>query len=364
MSRMALNIAHFKKGAVGSLGGHNWYKRGEHDEHSNQDIDPARSKDNIALVLPEEGSFYQDVKSAVEQSTGRVTAASVWISEWVLYPPESLQNPLTADKEELRRFYGDALTWMREQGYHVKLAVVHMDETTVHAHIDTVPLTEDGRLSRKDIYTRVALNNIHTELAAHLANKGWDIQRGESTKEKQVRSKTIPEYKKDAERKKLQLIQETREAHTAAQMAKATNKTLESQVNALRGEAAALEARIEEADEWLNQLPDWPAYDQEAQRAWAVLEQLRQAMQHTFSKGLIFRNRKGEQALLEAIESCRDVIMSAISAMRGFEIREAVPPERQRTKAIRRGLDEAIRVAEQERQSARSLPKKRHEIER
>ena len=34
MSRMALNIAHFKKGAVGNLGGHNWYKRGEHDEHS------------------------------------------------------------------------------------------------------------------------------------------------------------------------------------------------------------------------------------------------------------------------------------------------------------------------------------------
>lgn len=214
MSRMALNIAHFKRGAVGSIGGHNWFKRGEKDEHSNQDIDPARSCNNIALHLPEQG-LYREVKSTVEQSTGRVTANSVWLSEWVLYPPEALQDPLTADKDELRRYYGDALEWMKEQGYQVKLAVIHMDETTVHAHIDTVPLTADGRLSRKDVYTRTALNEIHTDLAKHLAERGWDIQRGESTKDKQVRAKSVPEYKKDAEQKKLEALREVNEIEGA-----------------------------------------------------------------------------------------------------------------------------------------------------
>lgn len=261
MSRMALNIAHFKKGAVGSLGGHNWYKRGEHDEHSNQDIDPQRSKDNIALVLPEEGTFYQDVKATVEQSTGRVTAASVWVSEWVLYPPEELQDPRTADREKLRQYYGDALDWMREQGYLVKLAAIHLDETTVHAHIDTVPLNQDGRLSRKDIYTRKALNQIHTDLASHLAARGWDIQRGESSKEKQVRSVSVPEYKKQAEAAKKAALERVSEAESKVEALTGELGVLQQQLSVARQnaqnaaqEAEAAQARFLDIQEDLNHL--------------------------------------------------------------------------------------------------------------
>lgn len=207
MSKLAVHVEHFKRGAVGSLGAHNWYKRSAKDEHSNQDIDTSRSENNFALRLPEQG-LYREVKSLVEGSTGRVTSNSVWVSEWVVYPPEELQDPLTADPERLKQYFGDVLTWMDENGYKVPFAVVHMDETTVHMQADTVPLTADGRLSRKDVYTRAALNEIHTDLAKYLAERGWDIQRGESTKDKQVRAKSVPEYKKDAEQKKLEALRE------------------------------------------------------------------------------------------------------------------------------------------------------------
>lgn len=231
MSKMALHIEHYKRGAVGSIAGHNWYKRGDRDEHSNQDIDPARSKDNIALVLPEEGTFYQDVKATVEQATGRVTAASVWVSEWILYPPEDLQDPLTADKDKIHRYYSDALDWMRDQGYPVKLAAIHMDESTVHAHIDTVPLTEDGRLSRKDVYTRSAMSAIHTGLAKYLADKGWDIQRGESTKGKGVSAKTVKAYKAEAEKEKLRLQAELDTLKEQADQARQKAKELDQQID-------------------------------------------------------------------------------------------------------------------------------------
>lgn len=220
MSKLAVHIAHYKKGAVGSIAGHNWYKRGEHDEHSNQDIDQTRSKDNIALILPDGGTLYQSVKASVESSTGRVTSASVWVSEWCVYPPEQLQDPFTADKAEIERYYKDVLSWMKDNGYDVRLGVVHMDETTVHAHFDTVPLTKDGRLSRKDIYTRAALNSIHTDLAKYLSSKGWDIQRGESTKEKQVKSMSVPEYKKQAEAEKQSLVAEIQKDEKRAQDAR------------------------------------------------------------------------------------------------------------------------------------------------
>lgn len=253
MSRMALNIAHFKKGAVGSIAGHNWYKRGEKDQHSNQDIDPTRSKDNIGLVVPE-SSLYQDVKAMVDGAAGRVTANSVWLSEWVLYPPEQLQDPKTADRAELRRYYQDALDWMQQQGYHVRLAAVHLDETTVHAHIDTVPLTKDGRLSRKDVYTRANLNKIHTELAEHLASKGWDIQRGESTQGKQIRAQTVPEYKKQAEAEKMAALEQLQEAHEQAAIELDVVQTAQEMSGETLREVQALEERRDALRSEISQL--------------------------------------------------------------------------------------------------------------
>ena len=320
MSKMALHIEHFKQGAVGSIAGHNWYKRGAHDEHSNQDIDPARSKDNIALVLPEEGSFYQDVKATVEQATGRVTAASVWVSEWILYPPEELQDPFTVDKDRLRQYYSDAMDWMQAQGYQVKLVAIHMDESTVHAHIDTVPLTKDGRLSRKDVYTRSAMSAIHTGLSRYLADKGWDIQRGESTKGKGVSAKTVKEYKAEAEKEKLRLKAELDTLKAQADQARQKAEELEQQIDMAEirllgaqtaesaatslAEAARLEAeaaqeqasramqeaaqarqtaqeyadRIQEQEDTLQLISDYDTYCQEAQDISKSLEMLEQAV--------------------------------------------------------------------------------------
>lgn len=338
MSRMALNIAHFKKGAVGSLGGHNWYKRGSKDEHSNQDIDPERSKNNIPLVLPEDGTFYRNVKSLVDASTGRVTAASVWVSEWILYPPESLQDPKTADPMQLHRYYQDALEWMEQQGFHTQLAVIHMDETTVHAHIDTVPITEDGRLSRKDVYTRTALNQIHTDLAKHLAAKGWDIQRGESTKGKQVRAVSVPEYKKQAEEKKLALIGELGTMEVK-------KEELQEQLDQAEERLDQVDQQLQRANAWLQQIPGWPEYEAEAEAAWNTLERFRKLMQETFNSGWIFRNKKAEQGLLTAVEGVRDAIMAAVSALRGFEANWRVPEPQQRSKVITKSLDNMIQEA-------------------
>lgn len=403
MSRMALNIAHFKKGAVGSLGGHNWYKRGEHDEHSNQDIDPQRSKDNIALVLPEEGTFYQDVKSTVEQSTGRVTAASVWVSEWVLYPPEELQDPRTADKDKLRQFYGDALDWMREQGYLVKLAAIHMDETTVHAHIDTVPLTQDGRLSRKEVYTRAALNGIHTDLAAHLAAKGWDIQRGESTKDKQVRSVSVPEFKRQAEAAKLEAIQEAEKATQEALEAEARAKALEGQIGGLQAAQAQLQeqlaqdrerrqyeqarydelqrvntanlkiieendAIIREQEDTLRLIQTYEEYEGEAEAINQDMDLLEAAAKDLPGATRLFKTSEANawlQRMNQILKDIRRLIGAGIQRLQIFESRYVVD-ERLSEPAVKRAaaLDEQIFGAASRVQPGKSQGKGKDEIDR
>jgi Plasmid recombination enzyme. len=44
----------------------------------------------------------------------------------------------------------------------------HADETNDHLHMDTIPLTSDGRLSAKEMYSRVNLHSIQEELLVHM----------------------------------------------------------------------------------------------------------------------------------------------------------------------------------------------------
>lgn len=45
---------------------------------------------------------------------------------------------------------------------------LHRDETNDHIHIDTIPLTEDGRLSAKELYSRGILQSVQNELLEHM----------------------------------------------------------------------------------------------------------------------------------------------------------------------------------------------------
>lgn len=203
MSRLAYHAEHFKRGSVNALAQHNYQKRGKYDHHSNQDIDPSRSHLNVQLVAPE-ATMYKDIKKAIEERcTGRVTAGSNWLSETIVYPPDDILD----NRDNCISYFRDVLEWHKiEFGEeNIKSSVAHFDETTPHLHTDLIPFTEDGRLSSKEVFARNNLYRHHTELAAYLQDRGWDIQRGESTKDKQVKSKSVPGYKKEAERRKLEL---------------------------------------------------------------------------------------------------------------------------------------------------------------
>ncbi len=60
-------------------------------------------------------------------------------------------------------------------------AVVHMDERTPHMHLTFVPLTEDNRLSAKEILgNRASLSRWQDDFHAHMVEKYPDLERGES----------------------------------------------------------------------------------------------------------------------------------------------------------------------------------------
>ena len=86
-------------------------------------------------------------------------------------------------RAEIRVFFEEALNFLEQHQSKETIisAVVHMDEKTPHMHLCFVPLTEDGRLSAKDIMgNKKKLTWWQDEFWKHMVKKFPDLERGES----------------------------------------------------------------------------------------------------------------------------------------------------------------------------------------
>ncbi|PBG46524.1 MobV family relaxase, partial [Clostridioides difficile] len=86
-------------------------------------------------------------------------------------------DTLRADSQ--REFCQDSVKWFcdrygADRGLN---ATVHMDETTPHLHIGVMPITPDGRLSAKAIFTKTEMKAIQTECARDVGEK-YGLERG------------------------------------------------------------------------------------------------------------------------------------------------------------------------------------------
>jgi len=81
----------------------------------------------------------------------------------------------------------EKVIWRLLKGFHkigkenIFTAVVHLDEKTPHMHLCFTPITQDGRLSAKDIIgNRTQLTQWQDDFFAHMVKAYPDLERGES----------------------------------------------------------------------------------------------------------------------------------------------------------------------------------------
>ena len=89
-------------------------------------------------------------------------------------------------KDEIKAYFQEALDFIQEHQDPKTIisAVVHMDEKTPHMHLSFVPLTEDGRLSAKEIVgNKKKLTQCQDSFWEHMVKKYPDLERGESASE-------------------------------------------------------------------------------------------------------------------------------------------------------------------------------------
>ena len=179
-------------GTVGAMGAHQARTR------PTPNADPALLARNEWLVRPE-GGLVDAVRTRIERAetlrreaaeqAGRKTpkkrrSDAVLAVEMILsasaefFRPERPWEAKTYDEERMTAWRDASLAWLKGRyGANLVSAVLHLDEATPHIHAVFVPLTEDHRLSAKDLIgRREHLRAFQDSVSAAMAPLG--IQRG------------------------------------------------------------------------------------------------------------------------------------------------------------------------------------------
>ena len=86
-------------------------------------------------------------------------------------------------QEQIKEYFEHALEFLKQKQRAETFvsAVVHLDEKTPHMHVAFVPLTEDNRLSAKEIIgNKAKLSQWQSDYWTHMVGKYPDLERGES----------------------------------------------------------------------------------------------------------------------------------------------------------------------------------------
>lgn len=170
-----VHMMKIKSGAVGGIQSHN---NREHEPKTNPDVDMSRSEDNYDLISCDnyKRSIKEKLSNLVENSRA-VRKDAVVVCNFIVTSDNETMNALGADRQ--REFFQDSVKWFSDRygADRVLNATVHMDETTPHLHIGVMPITQDGRLSAKAIFTKTEMKAIQTEFARDVGEK-YGLERG------------------------------------------------------------------------------------------------------------------------------------------------------------------------------------------
>ena len=181
MSKAQYGILRFHKykgPEIGQIEAHN--ERTKEKYASNPDIDPARKHLNYNLLTPPP-KYRAEAERQIREAGCRTRKDSVRLVETLITASSEFFQGKS--QQEIRAYFERALEFMKskQKPDTIISAVVHMDEKTPHMHLCFVPLTEDGRLSAKDILgNKKKLTQWQDEYWSYMVKKYPDLERGES----------------------------------------------------------------------------------------------------------------------------------------------------------------------------------------
>lgn len=142
-------------------------------EYNNQ-VQPGMDIFNVNLI--QSNNWMQDIQAEIDQAGAKTRSNSVVALDAIYTASGDFFKGKS--NEENDQFFRDCLEFHQRKFGHVISAVIHYDETTPHLHILSVPLTQDDRLSAREIVgNRANLSRMQTEFFEQVG-KEYGLERG------------------------------------------------------------------------------------------------------------------------------------------------------------------------------------------
>jgi len=150
---------------------------------SNPDIDVSMTRHNYHIKKPD-SRYYIEIQSRIEAAKCRVRRDSTKYVDTFIGGTHDFIAGLSP--HEQREYFQRAYDFISERvdERNIFSAAVHMDERTPHLHLCFVPLTQDNRLSAKEILgNRQSMVKWQDDFYAYMSERWAELQRGQAASE-------------------------------------------------------------------------------------------------------------------------------------------------------------------------------------
>ncbi|PBG23265.1 hypothetical protein BGU81_21250 [Clostridioides difficile] len=226
---MAFLVCHVAKYSRNNIVGIQKHNQRQNKSYKNKDIDITKSNKNIDFENKTRIKYLEKVEKIIKENRtkGKVIRkdAILMCENVISASPEFF---LGMEQSEKEKYFKYAYEFLKDRygDKNIVSATVHFDETTPHMHFNFVPITSDGKLSARDLITRIELKKIQNELPRFLQSKGFNIKRGHE--HSKARHMQPEDYKK-------QQIQELNELENKLEYVKKLFKGFEKPLNSFDG---------------------------------------------------------------------------------------------------------------------------------
>ena len=152
-------------------------ERDETYQASNPQIDSSRTHLNYHIILPTK-SYMEIINERLSELNlkRKIRSDAILMNSFIITSDGEFFKGLLP--WEINEFFRDCTKFfLNKYGEENMIsAVVHMDETTPHMHLNFIPINE-GRLSSKSLFDRQKLAELQTQLHESIEKK-WGLQRG------------------------------------------------------------------------------------------------------------------------------------------------------------------------------------------
>lgn len=182
------------------------------NEYTNIDIKKTKTIDNYELLKFTTDNYNYRIAERLEKgykSKRKPRSDAIRLVDGLITSDDAFFE--NKSRDEIRDFFEHSLDFLKEEygADNLVYAVVHLDEKTPHLHFGFVPLTDDGRLSARDILgNKKSLSILQDKFNGFINSYGYDLKRGEPAIDTEKKHIPMNEYKIQTEyhRKELDAV--------------------------------------------------------------------------------------------------------------------------------------------------------------